>query len=72
MSRLTILRAFRDAPERRSKNNFPQALRLQAAHYFGSLRNAFIALKKDQNFCAGWSKQNIITVRTRMHRAKRA
>ncbi len=69
-SRLTILRALRDELENGSKDNIPQALRLQAEHYFGGLRNAFVALKKDQRLLRGWGKQKIITVLSRMHRSK--
>jgi hypothetical protein len=43
---------------------------LEATHYFGSLRNALSALKKDQRVLRSWSKQKIITVLTRMHRRK--
>jgi hypothetical protein len=69
-SRLAILRALRDSLERRSKDDIPQALRLRAAHYFGSLRNALLALRKDQRFLRGWSKQKIILILSRMHRSK--
>ena len=69
-SPLGKLRALRDALERGSRDVIPQALRLQAAHYFGSLPNAFSALKKDQRVFGGWSKQKIITVLSRMHRSK--
>ena len=58
-SRLTTLRALRDAMERCSKEDIPQTLRLEATHYFGSLRNAFFALKKDQKLLHGWSKKKI-------------
>jgi hypothetical protein len=67
---LVILRELRDALETGSKDDIPQALRLQAAHYFGSLRNAFITLKKDQRLLLGWSKQKIISVLSRMHHSK--
>jgi hypothetical protein len=69
-SRLTILRALRDELEKGSTEDIPQPLRLGATHYFGSLRNAFSALKKDQTLLRGWSKQKIITVLFRMHRRK--
>jgi hypothetical protein len=69
-SRLTILRALRDAVERCSKDDVPQTLRLEATHYFGSLRNAFFALRKGQKLLRGWSKQKIIIALSRMHRSK--
>src|SRR5262249_33724807 len=69
-SRLGILIELRDALENGSKGVIPQALRLQAAHYFGSLPKAFLALKKNQKVLGGWSKRKIITVLSRMHRTK--
>ena len=69
-SRPGILRELRDALETHSKDDIPQALRLQAVHYFGSLRNAFSAMKKDRRFLRGWSKQKIILTLSRMHRSK--
>jgi hypothetical protein len=70
-SRLSLLRALRDALERHSKDDIPQALRLHAAHYFGSLGSAMIALKKDQRLLRGWSKPKIIAVLSQMHRSKK-
>jgi hypothetical protein len=55
-SRPGILRELRDVLETRSKDDIPQALRLHAVHYFGSLRNALFALKKDQRVLCGWNK----------------
>ena len=40
------------------------------AHYFGSLRNALLALKKDQKLLRAWSKEKIIAALCRMHRSK--
>ena len=53
-SRISILRALCDAVE----------------HYFRSLRNAFVALKKDQRLFRAWSKQKVIPALSRMHRSK--
>jgi hypothetical protein len=61
---------YRILPDGTKEEDIPQALRLQAAHYFGSLRNAFVALKKDQRILHGWSKQKIILILSRMHRSK--
>jgi hypothetical protein len=69
-SRLGILRELRDALERGSKDDIPQMLRLQATHYFGSLRNAFSAMKRDQRLLRGWSKKKILLTLSRMHRSK--
>jgi hypothetical protein len=69
-SRLTLLRELRDTLVNGSKDNIPQTLRLQATHYFGSLRNAFLAMRKDQRLLRGWSKQKIVLTLSRMHRSK--
>jgi len=66
-SRLQILRILRDYPEKRES---PQAVKLQAAYYFGSLEKAVVALKKDQRFLRGWSKPKIIKILSQMHRSK--
>jgi hypothetical protein len=70
-SRLTILRELRDTLENGSKDDIPQTLRLQATHYFGRLRNTFLAMKRDQTLLRGWSKKKIISVLSRMHRSKK-
>jgi hypothetical protein len=70
-SRPDILRALRDALENGSKDNIPEVLRLQAAHYFGSLEKALTAIKTDQRLLRGWSKHKIISVLSRMHRSKK-
>ena len=70
-SRPETLRALRDALENGSKDDIPQPLRLQAAHYFGSLRNALTAMKTDQRLLRGWSRRKIISGLSRMHRSKK-
>jgi len=70
-SRPDTLRALRDALENGSKDDISQPLRLQAAHYFGSLRNALTAMKTDQRLLRGWSRRKIISVLSRMHRSKK-
>ena len=67
---LGILRALRAFLESHSRDEIPHALRSEATHYFGSLRHALVALKKDQRLLRGWSKPKIITVLSRMHRSK--
>jgi len=69
-SRLGTLRSLRDVVEKSSKAAIPPVLKSQAVYYFGSLRNALAALKTDESFLSGWSKQKIITTLLRMHRAK--
>ena len=58
-SRLDVLRELRDLLEKDSKTEIPQALSLAATQYFGSLKKALVALKKDQRVLRGWSKQKI-------------
>jgi hypothetical protein len=67
-TRLGLLRDLRDAVEHR--NDISQALRSEIAYYFGSLRDAKIALKTDRRLLNGWSKPKIITVLAHMHRSK--
>jgi hypothetical protein len=67
-TRLGLLRELRDAVETRS--DISQALRSVIEHYFGSLRNAKMALKTDAKLLSGWSKRKIITVLAQMHRSK--
>ncbi len=67
-TRLVLLRELRDAVE--SRSNISQALQLEIAYYFGSLRNAKIALKTDAKLLSGWSKRKIIAVLAQKHRSK--
>ena len=67
-TRLGLLRELRDAVESRSE--ISQALRSEIEQYFGSLRNAKIALKTDAKLMSGWSKRKIITVLAHKHRSK--
>ena len=67
-TRLGLLRELRDAVE--SGSDISQALRLEIAYYFGSLRNAKIAVKTDAKLLSGWSMSKIITVLGQMHRSK--
>ena len=50
--------------------NVPQALKLEATHYFGSLEKAIATLEKQGNQLPGWNKRKIMTIVSRMHRAK--
>jgi hypothetical protein len=56
--------------ERNPKRKISQAVKLQAAYYFGGLEKAIVALKKDQRFLSGWSKTKIIKILSQMHRSK--
>jgi hypothetical protein len=69
-SRSSLLNALSDALERQTVENVPQALKLEAAHYFGSLERAIATLKKQRNRLPGWNRRKIMTVLSGMHRAK--
>jgi hypothetical protein len=70
--RLSLLNALSDALERHTVENMPQALKLEAAHYFGSLEKAVAALKKQGKRLPGWNRRKIITGLSRMHWPTRA
>ena len=57
--RLSLLNALSDALERHTVENVPQALKLEAAHYFGSLEKAIAALKKQRKQLPGWNRRKI-------------
>jgi len=67
-TRLGLLRELRDAVKLRRE--ISQTLRSEIAYYFGSLRNAKIALKTDARLLSGWSKRKIIAVLAQKHRSK--
>ena len=67
-NRLGLLRDLRDAVE--SGSDISQAQHSEIAYYFGSFRNAKIALKTDAKLLNGWSKRKIVTVLAQMHRSK--
>jgi hypothetical protein len=58
-----------DALERHTVKNVPQALKLEAAHYFGSLEKAIATLKKQRRRLPGWNRRKIMTVLSHMHRS---
>jgi hypothetical protein len=68
--RLSLLNALSDALERHTVENVPQALKLEATHYFGSLEKAIVTLKKQRKRLPGWNRRKIMTVISRMHRYK--
>jgi hypothetical protein len=70
--RLSLLNALSDALERHTVKNVPQALKLEAAYYFGSLEKAVAALKKQGKRLPGWNRRKIMTVLSRMHRSKQS
>src|SRR5262249_6171851 len=69
--RLSLLNALRDALDRHSVKKVPQPLKLEAAHYFGSLEKAIAALKKQGKRLPGWNRRKIMTALSRMHRSKK-
>lgn len=68
--RLSLLNALSDVLEWHTVENMPQALKLEAAHYFGSLKRAVTALRKQRNRLPGWNRRKITTVLSRLHRSK--
>jgi hypothetical protein len=65
--RSSLLNALSDALDRQTVENVSQALKLEAAHYFGSLERAIAALEKQREQLPGWNKQKIMTTLSRMH-----
>jgi hypothetical protein len=68
--RLSLLNALSDVLEWHTVENMPQALKLEAAHFFGSLKRAVTALRKQRNRLPGWNRRKITTVLSRLHRSK--
>jgi hypothetical protein len=48
----------------------PATLRTELEYYFGSVKGAKLALKTEPRFVNGWSKQKIMDMIARKHRAK--
>jgi hypothetical protein len=67
-SRLGIIRAL-DALNRQSTTDIPAPLKLSAVYYFGSLRRASVAARKDR---AMSPKGRITTALSRMHTEKQS
>lgn len=68
--RLSLLNALSDVLEWHTVENMPQALKLEAAHFFDSLKRAVTALRKQRNRLPGWNRRKITTVLSRLHRSK--
>jgi hypothetical protein len=68
--RASLLNALSDALEQHGVENVPQALKLEAAHYFGSLEKAIATLEKQGDRLPGWNKRKVMTVLSRMHHSK--
>jgi len=69
-SRASLLNALSDALEQQTEENVPQVLKLEAAHYFGSIEKAIAALKKEGNRLPGWNRRKVVSVLSRLHRSK--
>ena len=67
--KLSLLNALSDALERHSVKKIPQPLKLEAAHYFGSLEKAIAPLKNQGKRLPGWNRRKIMTALCRMHRS---
>jgi hypothetical protein len=59
-----------DALEQHTGENVPQALKLEAVHYFGSLEKAIATLEKQRKRLPGWNRRKIMIVLSGMHRSK--
>jgi len=68
--RLNLLNALSDALEQHTAAKLPQALKLEAAHYFGSVEKAIAVLRKQRNQLPGWNREKVITALSRIHRSK--
>src|SRR5262249_33444321 len=64
--RPSLLNALSDALERDALKNMPQALKLEAVHYFGSLEKAISTLKKQRKRLPGWNRRKIMTMLSRI------
>ena len=69
-SKISLLNVLSDALDRYTIKNVPQALKLEATHYFGSFEKAIAALKKQGERLPGWNRRKITTTLFRMHRSK--
>jgi hypothetical protein len=67
--RASLLNALSDALDRHTVDDVPQALKLEAAHYFGSFEKAVAALMKQGDRLPGWNKRKIMTTLSGMHRS---
>jgi hypothetical protein len=70
VGRLAVLRALRNFLDRHPKCEIPQALRLAAVYYLGSLEKAMAALKTDPTILAGWSTAKILATVSQIHKSK--
>src|SRR5262249_22803910 len=70
--RLTLLNALSDALERHSVKKVLQPLKLEAAHYFGSLEKAIATLQKQGKRLPGWNRRKIMTALCRMHQSTKS
>jgi len=70
--RESLLNALSDALERHTVKNMPQAVKLEAAHYFGSLEKAIAALKKQGKQLPGWNRRKIMAALSRMYRSRQS
>jgi hypothetical protein len=69
-SRWSLLNQLGDALFDRPKSGIPDALKLEAEHYFGSLDNAIAVLRKGKNL-PGWNRPKVIAALSELHRSKK-
>jgi hypothetical protein len=70
--RASLLNALSDGLGQYTVEDVPQTLKLEAAHYFGSLEKAIAVLKKQGDRLPGWNKRKVMTVLSRMHHSKQS
>jgi hypothetical protein len=70
--RASLLNALSDGLGQHTVEDVPQNLKLEAAHYFGSLEKAMAVLKKQGDRLPGWNKRKVMTVLSRMHHSKQS
>jgi hypothetical protein len=69
-SRWSLLNQLGDALYDRPKSTIPEALKLEAEHYFGSLDNAIAAQRQEKNL-PGWNRPKVIAALSELHRSKK-
>jgi hypothetical protein len=57
----SLLNALSDSLGQHTMEDVPQTLKLEAAHYFGSLEKAIAVLKKQGDRLPGWNKRKVMT-----------
>jgi hypothetical protein len=70
--RLPVLRAFREFLDGHSKKALPQALKLAAVYYLGSVEKAIAQSQTDPTILAGWTTATILDLVSQRHKNKQS